>query len=135
MSDSNNIKIGKDLLAEGKFDEAKDFFTDVIQSDPTVSDAYVGRLLASLELSSEDMLAASSTEISENDDYIKALTFADDDRKKELEEIAEVLRDTNVAILSDEIYAELTYGRKHVSIASIEGMRERTIIASGFSKA
>ena len=54
--------------------------------------------------------------------------------RDELEEIAEVLRDTNVAILSDEIYAELTYGRKHVSIAEIEGMRERTVIASGFSK-
>ena len=55
--------------------------------------------------------------------------------REELEEIAEVLRDTNIAILSDEIYAELTYGRKHVSIAQIEGMKERTIIASGFSKA
>ena len=54
--------------------------------------------------------------------------------RDELEEIAEVLRDTDVAILSDEIYAELTYGRKHVSIAEIEGMRERTVIASGFSK-
>ena len=55
--------------------------------------------------------------------------------REELEEIAEVLRGTNIAILSDEIYAELTYGRKHVSIAQIEGMQERTIIASGFSKA
>ena len=55
--------------------------------------------------------------------------------KEELEALAEVLRDTNIAVLSDEIYAELTYGRRHVSIASIEGMRERTIIASGFSKA
>lgn len=49
--------------------------------------------------------------------------------------IAEVLRDTNIAVLSDEIYAELTYGQKHTSIASVEGMRERTIIVSGFSKA
>ena len=55
--------------------------------------------------------------------------------KEELEGLAEVLRDTNIAILSDEIYAELTYGRKHISIAQIEGMKERTIIASGFSKA
>ena len=51
--------------------------------------------------------------------------------KEELEGLAEVLRGTNIAILSDEIYAELTYGRKHVSIAQIEGMKERTIIASG----
>ncbi len=55
--------------------------------------------------------------------------------REELEQLAEVIRNTNIAILSDEIYAELTYGKTHVSIASIEGMRERTIIASGFSKA
>ena len=55
--------------------------------------------------------------------------------RDELEQLAEILRDTNIAILSDEIYAELTYGKTHVSIASIDGMRERTIIASGFSKA
>lgn len=55
--------------------------------------------------------------------------------RDELKKLAEVLRDTNIAILSDEIYAELTYGKTHVSIASIDGMRERTIIASGFSKA
>ena len=53
----------------------------------------------------------------------------------DLKEIAEVLIDTNILVLSDEIYAELTYSGKHVSIASLEGMRERTIIASGFSKA
>ena len=55
--------------------------------------------------------------------------------KEELEELASVLRGTNIAVLSDEIYAELTYGKEHTSIASIDGMRERTIIASGFSKA
>ena len=55
--------------------------------------------------------------------------------KKDLEEIAEVLRGTNIAVLSDEIYAELTYGKKHISIAQIDGMKERTVIASGFSKA
>ena len=55
--------------------------------------------------------------------------------KDELEEIAQLLRDTNIAILSDEIYAELTYGKKHISIASLDGMRERTILVSGFSKA
>lgn len=55
--------------------------------------------------------------------------------REELEALADVIRDTDIAILSDEIYAELTYGKRHVSIAEIEGMRERTIIASGFSKA
>ena len=53
----------------------------------------------------------------------------------EREALAEVLLETNVAVLSDEIYAELTFGKRHVSIAGIEGMKERTIIVSGFSKA
>ena len=53
----------------------------------------------------------------------------------ELRDIAEVLKDTNIIVLSDEIYAEMTYGRNHCSIASIDGMWERTVIASGFSKA
>ena len=55
--------------------------------------------------------------------------------REELEEIAKVLRETNIIVLSDEIYAELTYGKKHCSIASIEGMYERTIVINGFSKA
>lgn len=56
-------------------------------------------------------------------------------RREDLEAIAEVLRGTNIMVLSDEIYAELTYNGRHVSIASIEGMKERTILVSGFSKA
>lgn len=55
--------------------------------------------------------------------------------RSDLEDIASVLRGTNIAVLADEIYAELTYGLRHTSIANIDGMRERTIIASGFSKA
>ncbi|MBQ4097065.1 MAG: aminotransferase class I/II-fold pyridoxal phosphate-dependent enzyme [Clostridia bacterium] len=55
--------------------------------------------------------------------------------REDLEEIAEVLRGTDIMVLSDEIYGELTYGTNHTSIASLDGMRERTIIASGFSKA
>lgn len=55
--------------------------------------------------------------------------------KHELEAIADVIRDTNIVVLSDEIYSELTYGKKHTSIVSIPGMKERTILVSGFSKA
>lgn len=56
-------------------------------------------------------------------------------RRGDLEAIAQVLRETNIFVLSDEIYSELTYGdTAHVSIASIEGMRERTVVANGFSK-
>jgi len=55
--------------------------------------------------------------------------------KEDLEEIAEVLRGTDILVLTDEIYSELTYGRKHVSILSIDGMAERTIYVNGFSKA
>ena len=55
--------------------------------------------------------------------------------REELEDIADIVRDTNIVILSDEIYSELTFGRRHTSIATLPEMRERTIIASGFSKA
>lgn len=55
--------------------------------------------------------------------------------RSDLEAIAEVLRGTNIMVISDEIYAELTYGKQHVSIATIEGMYERTIVLNGFSKA
>lgn len=56
--------------------------------------------------------------------------------ESELEEIAKVLRGTDIMVLSDEIYAELHYGDKpHVSFANIDGMRERTITVGGFSKA
>ncbi|MBQ9965769.1 MAG: aminotransferase class I/II-fold pyridoxal phosphate-dependent enzyme [Clostridia bacterium] len=54
--------------------------------------------------------------------------------KKDLEKLAEILKDTNIIVLSDEIYSELTFGTKHTSIASIEGMRERTVMINGFSK-
>ena len=55
--------------------------------------------------------------------------------KEDVESIAEVLRHTNVCVLSDEIYSELTYGgKRHVSIASVDGMRERTVLINGFSK-
>lgn len=55
--------------------------------------------------------------------------------KEDLEEIAEVLRGTDILVLTDEIYSELTYGREHTSILSIDGMAERTIYVNGFSKA
>lgn len=55
-------------------------------------------------------------------------------RHQDLMEIAEVLKDTNVTILSDEIYAELVYGIQHESIAHIPGMKERTVVVGGFSK-
>jgi len=53
----------------------------------------------------------------------------------ELVEIAKVLEGTNIVVFSDEIYAELSYGLKHTSFASLPGMRERTVVVSGFSKA
>lgn len=54
--------------------------------------------------------------------------------RKELESIAAVLRDTNIIVLSDEIYCSLTYATNHVCFAEIDGMRERTIVIDGFSK-
>ena len=52
----------------------------------------------------------------------------------DLKEIAEICVEKDIVVLSDEIYSELTYGMKHVSIASFPGMRERTIVINGFSK-
>ena len=54
---------------------------------------------------------------------------------EDLEKIAKILRERQIIVLSDEIYAELTYGRRHVSIASLPDMWERTVVVSGFSKA
>ena len=55
--------------------------------------------------------------------------------KKDLEKIAEILKNTNILIISDEIYSELTFSEsKHISIAAIDGMKERTVVINGFSK-
>lgn len=55
--------------------------------------------------------------------------------RKDLEEIAEVILEKDIFVLSDEIYSELTYKEEHVSIVSLPGMQERTILINGFSKA
>jgi aminotransferase len=55
--------------------------------------------------------------------------------REELQELADALAKTDIIIISDEVYSELTYGRRHTSIASIESMRERTVVLNGFSKA
>lgn len=53
---------------------------------------------------------------------------------RDLEEIAKVIIENDILVLSDEIYSELTYGQNHVSIASVKGMYERTVVINGFSK-
>lgn len=55
--------------------------------------------------------------------------------KEDLEKIAKIIIEKDIIVISDEIYSELTYGREHVSIASLPGMQERTILINGFSKA
>ena len=55
--------------------------------------------------------------------------------KNNLEAIAEIIKKYNILVMSDEIYGELTYSGGHISIASIDGMQERTILINGFSKA
>lgn len=54
--------------------------------------------------------------------------------KNDLEAIAKIIKEKDILVMSDEIYSELTYKGKHVSIASIEGMQERTLLINGFSK-
>jgi aminotransferase len=56
-------------------------------------------------------------------------------RKEDLAKIAEVLRDKDIIVISDEIYSELTYEGEHISIASFPGMKEKTLLINGFSKA
>ena len=55
--------------------------------------------------------------------------------RAELQAIADVVKRHNLFVISDEIYAELTYGRRHVSISTLDGMKERTVVLNGFSKA
>ncbi|MBQ6848060.1 MAG: aminotransferase class I/II-fold pyridoxal phosphate-dependent enzyme [Clostridia bacterium] len=56
--------------------------------------------------------------------------------REDLQKLYEVLKDTNIVVLSDEIYSELTFnGKPHCSPASIDGMKERTVVVNGFSKA
>lgn len=55
--------------------------------------------------------------------------------RNDLEKLAEVLRGTNILVVTDEIYGEFTYSGKHVSMAEIDGMKDQTIVISGFSKA
>ena len=55
--------------------------------------------------------------------------------REDLEKIAQIVKEKEILVMSDEIYSELTYKEKHVSIASLDGMKERTILINGFSKA
>ena len=56
-------------------------------------------------------------------------------RREDLEAVSEVIKKHDLLVLSDEIYSELTYGKEnHISIASIDGMKERTVVINGFSK-
>lgn len=55
--------------------------------------------------------------------------------KEDLEEIAKIVQEHDIYVISDEIYAELTYNGKHHSIAELDGMKERTVVINGFSKA
>ena len=55
--------------------------------------------------------------------------------REDLVKIADIVKERDLFVLSDEIYGELTYGEKHVSIAALPGMKERTVLINGFSKA
>ncbi|MCI9031668.1 MAG: aminotransferase class I/II-fold pyridoxal phosphate-dependent enzyme [Clostridia bacterium] len=55
--------------------------------------------------------------------------------KEQLEDVARFAKERDLMIISDEIYAELTYGRRHVSVCTLDGMKERCVLISGFSKA
>ena len=54
--------------------------------------------------------------------------------KHDLEELLDIILEHHLLVISDEIYSEMTYGKEHVSITSLPGMRDRTILINGFSK-
>lgn len=56
-------------------------------------------------------------------------------KREDLEPVADIIRDTNIMILTDEIYSELTYGHTHTSVISLPGMKEHCVYVNGFSKA
>ncbi len=96
-----------------------------------------------IELKNEDMFRLTAQELEAaitDKTKILVLPFPNNPtgaimEKKDLEQIAQICIDRDIFVLSDEIYAELTFNGDHVSIASLPGMKERTIVINGFSKA
>ena len=97
-------------------------------------------LIRDLRSERQDAILAHIPDLEQAGNIVDLLHYDEDTaggvmRKEHLEAIAAVLRDTDVMVLSDEIYGGLTYGSApHVSIASLPGMRERTVLVDGFSK-
>ncbi len=148
MPESNNIEKGYSLLSESRFDEARELFTEAINSDPSLSEAYFGRLLAELELTSEAVLKTTSADIAEHDDFQKALAFAETERKQELTEIANYIEEKK-KILSvydsdflENIYRRATvceetsesYSKNAGVLRSIGGYRDSSVLAEKYEQ-
>lgn len=148
MPESNNIERANALLAESRFGEAKEIFSDIIKNDPSLSDAYLGRLLAELEMTSEESLKSTTADISEYEDFSKALAFADDVRKKELSEVYEAIAEKR-KILSvydsdflENIYQRATspsqtsesYSKNAGILRSIGGYRDSSLLAEKYEQ-
>ncbi len=148
MPESNQLKKANELLSQSKFKEARELFGEIINADPTISDAYLGHLLAELELTSEEALKTTSIDISEYEDFQKSLAFADAGRKQELIEIADYIEEKK-RILSvydsdflENIYRRATmceetsesYSKNAGVLRSIGGYRDSSLLAEKYDK-
>lgn len=148
MPEASKITEAQALLSESRFDEAKQMFSTIISEDPTISEAYLGRLLAELEMTSEEDLIASSTDVSENEDFCKAIAFADGERKKKFSEISESIA-ASKKILSiydsdflENIYRRATnpentsesYSKNAEILRSISGYRDASALARQYAR-
>lgn len=112
MSDIPIIEKAIELLGEKHFEKARELFTNIINEDPSCAEAYLGRALADLGLTSEDKLASTAFDLSANDDLNKAIALSDDKRRQALEELireGESRRD--IVSLYDEDILERIYIR------------------------
>ena len=134
------------LLGQSRFDEAAALLNTAIKDDPTVSGAYLGLLLAELSLTSVDALKSSSADITENENFTKALAFADDKEKQRLTEISEAIAERR-KILSvydteflENIYRRATdceetsesYSKNASVLRSIGGYRDSNALADKY---
>ena len=148
MPEASKITEAQALLSQSRFEEAKQIFSTIISEDPSLSDAYLGRLLAELEMTSENSLKVTAIDISEHEDFIKALAFADNERKNELSEIAAAIAERRKTLslydsdFLENIYRRATnptqtsecYAKSAEILRSIGGYRDSSILAEKYQK-
>lgn len=148
MSATNKKEKAYLLLNEGKFDEAKALFNEILSDNISDSEIYIGRLLAELELCDKESLRDSSVDFSDHEDFRKALEVASEDEKQELIGIADELAEKKRLLsIYDSDFLENIYKRatscEHTSesyrknagvLRSIGGYRDSSALAQKYEK-